>query len=272
MKFWTWILLGAIVVSFGLVACDYGNHTEPDLNYNKAEILGNEIYINESDLKPHGLDSLYINEGDTLMLELTSRLLNTPVYQWEVQDGSVFEIVPVADDPRSFYAVAKADSGTTTSLVLNDPANEASKDLHVIVTKHWVDPDLYMSLGKFGGHYYYMSRTKVTWPEANFNCEVAGGYLPCISSQEENVFLHEARTALDIGGAWIGIRYIPTDDGGFSLKKWVNGDDLTYEYFASKDGTGGYLALYFFAMRTDLNGIWSNYPVAQRFNYFIEME
>ena len=265
-------MLATIVAGIGIVACDFNSHTEPNLDYNKAEILGDEIYINESDLKAEGIDSLYINTGDTLLLTLTTRLLNAPDYQWNIQDDTIFEIVPFADDPLSFYAVAKADSGATTSFILTDPANEASKEMHVIVTSRWADPDLYIPLGAFNGHFYYISRTKVTWAEAKYNCELAGGYLPSIGSQEEQTFLFDSMMDQDMGATWIGIQYEPTDDGGFSLKKWINGDDLTYEYFRSKDGTGGYRALYFFAMTTSRSGIWSNYPVAQRFVHFLEME
>ncbi len=266
------LILFVAIVSFGIVACDFNSHTEPELNYNKAKILGDEIYINQSDDKPHGVDSLYINEGDTLLLKLTTRLLEDPEYQWTIEDNSVFEILPIADDPNSFYAVAKSDSGTTTSFTLKDNINEAEKEMQVVVTKFWADPDIFILLGRFGGHCYYISRSKITWPEANYNCDLAGGYLPCIATQEEHSFLFNAMMELDMGETWIGIRYEPTGDGGFTLLNWINGDGLTFEYFENKDGVDGFNARYFFAMLTTEGGLWNNYAVADRYNYFLELE
>lgn len=271
MKFNTMTLLGAIIISVGIVTCDFNSHTEPEINIDNAEILGHEIYINESPEKPKGIDSLYINEGDTLKLDLTTGLLNTPNYIWNVENDNVLKIIQIPGEPLSFYAVALMDSGITTTLLLDDDANDAYKKLNVVVTKYWADPDYYKPIGEFGGHHYYLSLRSKTWPEAKYNCEVAAGYLACINSQEENIFLNEVQKSEGTENIWIGIRYA-LYGSAYGLLYWVNGEEVTYDHFIDHNGPGKYAGRFYFAMATTANGIWINYPIAERFNYFLEIE
>ena len=271
MKFNTIIILVAVFISVGFVACDFNSHTEPEINIDRREIAGHEIYINKSTEKPKGIDSLYINEGDTLKLNLTTMLLKTPDYSWKVDDSSIFKIIQVQEDPFSFYAVALADSGTATTLLLDDNANDAYKRLNVIVTKHWADPDYFKPLGTFEGHYYFISRQNIPWPDAKNNCEIAAGYLACINSAEENLFLNEAQKSEDVGNVWIGIRYALVGSS-YGLIYWVNGEEVKYDHFINHNGPGKDGGRFYFAMEISNNGIWINYPIANRFKYLLEME
>ncbi len=271
MKFNIIILLGAVFISVGFVACDFNSHTEPEININRAEIAGQEIYINKSAEKPKGIDSLYINEGDTLKLNLTTMLLNTPDYSWNVEDGSALKIIPVPGDPFAFYAIAIADSGITTTLLLDDNANDAYKNLNVVVTKYWADPDYFKPLGIFDGHHYFLSLQTITWPDAKNNCEVAAGYLACIHSIEENMFHNEAQHVEDIDELWIGIKYTLVGSS-YGLLYWINGEKVTYDHFIDHNGPGKDSGRFYFAMNISNNGIWINYPIKYRFQYILELE
>lgn len=271
MKFNIMLLLGAIVISVGFVACDFNSHTEPEININKSKMLGNHIFVNKSPERPAGVDTLYINEGDTLKLDVATELLNTPNYIWNVKDDNVLKIIPVQEEPFSFYAVCLSDSGSETTLMLDDAANDAYKNLNVVVVKHWADPVYYSFLGEFGGHYYYLSRLRTPWPEAKNNCEAAAGYLACINSYEENAFLNEAQKDEDVANAWIGIRY-DLIGSAYGLVYWVNGEEVTYDHFINHNGPGKNSGAFYFAMAVANNGMWVNHPISDRFHYFLEME
>lgn len=266
------VIFGVIILSIGFAACDFNGHTEPELNINQAEILGEAIYINKSNEKPIGIvDTLYINEGDTIKLDLTSRLLNDPEYIWNVGDDNVLKIISIPNNPLSFYAVALSDSGETTTLLLEDDPNEANKKLNVVVTNQWADPDYYKSIGKFGGHHYFINLRTTKWLEAKDLCQNSGGYLACINSEEENLFLNEQRISEDDDGAvWIGLQYMPTSSGAFQAKHWVNGDSLIYIPHDLPDHNHG--STLFFAMIHSNYGRWSNNKVSASFRYFLELE
>lgn len=265
-------ILGMIIISIGFFACDFNSHTEPELNINQAEILGAVIYINKSNEKPIGIiDTLYINEGDTLKLDLTSRLLNDPEYMWDIKDDNVLKIISIPDDPLSFYAVALSDSGTATTMLLEDGSNEASKKLTIVVTKQWADPDYYKSIGKFGSHHYYISLRTTKWLEGKDLCEDAGGYLACINSDEENLFLNDQRIIeVDDGTVWIGLQYMPNSTGGFELNYWVNGDELIYKPHDLRGANSGRTA--YFAMINSNYGRWDAFNVSDDARYFLEIE
>lgn len=264
-------ILGVIIISIGFAACDFNGHTEPELNIDQAELLGEAIYINKSNEKPNGItDTLYINEGDTFKLNLTSKLLNVPEYVWDIEDDNVLKINPIPNNPRAFNAVALSDSGATTTLFLEDRPNEAKKKLNVVVVKQWADPVYYKSIGKFGGHHYYINRRITKWLEAKDLCENSGGWLVCINSEEENLFLNEQRiNEGDDGAVWIGLQYVPTSTGAFQGKYWVNGDSLVFKPGDLGDPDDNRL---FFAQIHSNYGGWLNYRSSDAFRYFLEME
>jgi Lectin C-type domain len=265
-------ILGLIIIGIGFASCDFNSHTEPELNIYQAEIYGESIYINKSNEKPIGItDTLFINERDTFKLDLKTRLLNDPEYIWDIEDDNVLKIIPIPDDPLTFYAVALSDSGATTTLLLEDDPNEASKKLNVVITKQWADPDYYKSIGKFGGHHYYINQKTTKWLEAKDLCENAGGYLACINSVEENLFLNEQRIIEgDDGAVWIGLQYVPNSTGGFEVKYWVNGDELIY---VPHDLPGAnYGRTLFFGLIHSNYGRWNNFKVSDGFRYILEIE
>ena len=265
-------ILGVIIISIGFTACDFNGHTEPELNIDQAGLLGEAIYINKSNEKPNGItDTLYINERDTFKLNLTSKLLNDPEYMWDIEDDNVIKIIPIPDDPLSFYAVSLSDSGAATTLLLEDAPNEANKKLNVVVTKQWADPDYYKSIGKFDGHHYYINPRATKWLEAKDLCENSGGYLVCINSEGENLFLNEQRIIeVDNGTVWIGLQYIPNSTGGFELNYWVNGDSLIYKPHDLRGANSGRTA--YFAMINSNYGRWDAFNVSDDARYILEIE
>lgn len=266
MKFKTILLLGALISMMSFFACDFKNHTEPELNVNNTLVLGQAIYVNASPLNPRGLNTLHINEGDTVGLMVTTDLLKDPNYSWSPVDGNVIKFVKETDDPTKALAIATGDSGATTTVKLRDSGNNAERSLNIVVEKHWADPAVFDYIGSVGGHYYYMSSNLKTWVQAVDVCEQAGGYLATINSMEENDLLDEGRGRVE--NVWIGLSFIKVGNS-WKLQEWVTGEPLDFENFRSKPGDPGIFAEYYFHL--DYGGKWENWH-EQPLNYFLEME
>jgi hypothetical protein len=269
MKYTSFILLAGLLLIAGFMACDWNNHTEPKINVDNSQVLGMAIYLNQSPVYPMGLNALFVNEGDTLDLMMSTDLLKEPEYVFTFQDEDVMQILPAGDDPAHYYVIAQADSGRATFLTVNDVGNHAVKELYVQVVKHWADPANFTFINSLGGHYYYLSNNLKGWVEAKQTCEEAGGYMAVINSAEENQLLDDGRGMIE--NAWIGIRFNRIGEGedDWELKYWVNGDTLDYENFVSKPSEPGIFAEYYFHM--DVNGRWENWHEIS-YNYFLEME
>jgi len=77
----------------------------------------------------------------------------------------------------------------------------------------------------FGGHWYLILPTKVSWPEARLMCQLMGGHLACIESNEEWKF------ALALAGAqtlWLG----GTDEDHEGKWTWINGSPWSFSAWA----------------------------------------
>ena len=264
MKFIVYLFLG-LMIAMTFVACDWNSHTEPELNVDNSDILGQAIFVNASPLKPGGVTDLYVNEGDTAIIHMSTALLREPNYQFNIEDESVVTIVKDSEDNMLAYAIAQADSGTSTSLTIVDNGNSrAKRDLNVHIVDHWADPDFFDFIGTFEGHYYYLSKNLRTWIEAEKICREAGGYMVAISTVEENNFLDEARGGIE--NVWIGIR-LNNVNGTFKITTWANGEQVDYSSFNST--SAGIFSEFYYYM--DANGSWENWHEIS-YNYFLEME
>ena len=76
-------------------------------------------------------------------------------------------------------------------------------------------------MGSLNGHDYYCSTSVANWPTAKLNCELNGGYLAVINSEEENTFLADL---LNLHSAWIGL----SDSQQEGVFEWVDGELLSY--------------------------------------------
>jgi len=268
MKKYIFLMLGAVVLILGITACDEDNSTGPEKTDGREE-LGKGILVNVTDTRPEGIDTLYINSGDTVQLTLSTILVNSPKYTWQSGDENLLQIKPEAGADSVAYAIAMGDSGMATSLKIIDSGNNAEKNVPVKIVKYWADPDLFEYLGSLHGHHYYISNNIRTWTQAKSICEEAGGHLVSINSPEENDLLDQGRIGIaeDI---WIGIKfYRENKDAKWKLDQWVTGEELDYENFRSKPGNPGIFMEIYFHMNAD--GKWENWH-ERNFNFFLEME
>jgi hypothetical protein len=278
MKFKTIVLLGVLLAASAFIACGLRSHTEPEININNADILGQGLFVNESAMKPYGVSTLYINVGDTLPLSVSTSLLKTPNYVWTPADDKVLKVTKDAANPLNAWAIAVGDSGAATTLKLSDVGNGAEKSIDVQIVKHWADPDFFNSIGNVNGHYFYISREVKTWTQARDICIEAGGYLAAISSAEENILLRSGMARLD--SVWIGLKLNNLNEGltnpdgtpmtpKWTLKFWDNGEALSFESFGEKISEPGiFYEVYYFMSRDSKWYSWHERPQY----YFLEME
>lgn len=73
----------------------------------------------------------------------------------------------------------------------------------------------------FSGNFYYFSRDKKSWQEAEKFCMSQGAHLASVTSQEEQAFLVQTTRA---GHHWIGL----TDQGTEGNWRWVDGTPFNY--------------------------------------------
>jgi hypothetical protein len=264
MKYKVIFLLGALA-ALTFVACDWNNHTEPELTVNNAEILGQAIFVNVTPTRQFGVDEIFINEGDTIKLEMSTALLRNPKYTFSPENGNIVKVSKDGSDNMVAWAIATGDSGTTTKLKIVDTGNSnAERFINVNIVKHWADPEFFTFIGTFQGHYYYISNNLRGWVEAERLCREAGGYMVAIGTVEENAFLNEARGRIE--NVWIGIR-LNNVNGNFVLTTWANGEEIDYRSFNST--AGGIFSEFYYYM--DANGKWENWHEIS-YNYFLEME
>lgn len=232
------------------------------VNVRDDKALG--IYINQSFRRPTGINTFFINEGDTVVLEVKSILINQPQYIWKSADESILKFEAYPNSDSLVYAIAIGDSGSQTSFTLQDDGNNTSKELPVFVVKHWADPLFYIHIGSLNNHHYYISSLKKTWSEAKEDCEAQGGHLATITSKEENdlISLAPERNGLD---TWIGLSFI----NNANLRRWVTDEIVIYENFAAKPADPGIFAEYYFYMQQD--GEWENWHEIA-YQYCLEME
>jgi len=252
------LLLGCIIFA---TSCREIKIVDPDTNKDEK---GLGIFINQSFLRPTGIDTLFINEGDTVKLTVNTILLNTPEYSWESVNEAVLKFIPDQNTENSVSAVAVADSGNITEVTLSDVGNDASKTIVVKIMKYWADSLFFSFMGSIDSHYYYMSTQKKTWSEAKIECEQIGGHLLSISSKEENELVHLSPFR-DPDGAWIGMSFIDNPN----LNRWVNGESVSYENYRSKPGDPGIFAEYYFYM--DYEGKWENWHEIA-YQFVLEMD
>ena len=77
-------------------------------------------------------------------------------------------------------------------------------------------------------HTYTIVEQPMTWAEAESYCESQGGYLACITSQEENEQVKSMIADSSCTLFWIGAQR--NSPGGFT---WVTGEDMTFTEWAA---------------------------------------
>lgn len=254
------LLLPVFIFNF---ACRDINTVEPKVD---KEDRGKGIFINMSTERPIGIDTLFINEDDTLELVASSVLPGLPNFTWSSEDENVLKIVVSQDSQAIAYAIAIAEKGAKTKFILEDSNNEAKKTVPVKIVKYWADPVYFSYMGELNGHHYYMSFQKMFWPQCKDFCEQAGGHLVTITSIDESNFLIDNRNPY-VEKNWIGLTFLFGNKG---LNYWITGEELTYQNFIKgKPPDPGIFAENYFFMRGD--GKWDNWHEIN-YNFILEME
>jgi hypothetical protein len=244
-------------------ACRDINTVEPKVD---PEDRGQGIFINKTAERPVGIDTLFINEGDTLELVASSVLPGVPSFTWNSDDENVLKIFVSPDSQAKVYAIAMGQIGATTNFVLEDSTNEARKTIPVKVMQYWADAVYFSYMGELAGHHYYMSYQKMFWTQAKDFCEKAGGYLATITSADESNFLIDNRNPF-VEFNWIGLTFL---FGNRGLNYWITGEELTYQNFTGGKPTDpGIFAENYFFMQGD--GKWENWHEIA-YNFILEME
>jgi len=73
----------------------------------------------------------------------------------------------------------------------------------------------------YRGHWYKLFLERTTWHEAKKRCEDMGGYLACVGSRAESMFLIRCARRQQV---WLG----GTDEGQEGAWTWVNGEPFTF--------------------------------------------
>lgn len=225
------------------------------------------MIINKSFYHPWGIDTLFINELDSLELDVSTILLIPPDYTWTSNDENVLKITPNSTVDSMALAIAVGDSGVVTSFTISDQGNDVSKTVPVKVMKYWADPLIFEFIGEFNGHYYYISNHKKTWLEGKEQCEKSGGHLLTITSEEENKFISDSPLRIN-EDIWIGLTYLFGND---KITHWITEEPIIFRSFVGAyTGTGpGDFAEYYFYMNP--NGEWNQWH--EKINrYVMEME
>jgi len=262
MKVKIFVLLISVAFIFNF-ACRDINTVEPKID---PEDRGQGIFINMSAERPVGIDTLFINEGDTLELVASSVLPGRPGFTWSSEDENVLKVMVSPDSQAIAFAIAMGREGTATNFILEDSTNTAKKTIPVKVMRLWADPLYFFLMGELNDHRYYMSIYKKVWTQARDLCEKAGGHLVAITSSEESNFLIDNRIPF-IENNWIGLTFL---FGNRGLNKWITGEPLTYQNFTGGKPTDpGIFAENYFYMNS--SGKWAKWHEIN-YNFILEME
>lgn len=101
------------------------------------------------------------------------------------------------------------------------------------------------SAREFNGHYYQVITTELTWEQAELQCELKGGHLVTITSQEEQDFVYGLTGEDD---AWLGGKYV---NGKWT---WITGEAFSYTNWNPDQPSGGVDYLQFW----DGEGKWDD--------------
>lgn len=101
------------------------------------------------------------------------------------------------------------------------------------------------SAQEFNGHYYQVITTELKWEQAELQCELKGGHLATITSQEEQDFIYSLTGKDD---TWIGGKCV---NGKWT---WITGEPFSYTNWNPGQPSGGTIYLQFW----DGEGKWDD--------------
>ncbi|MHB2154192.1 LamG-like jellyroll fold domain-containing protein [Calditrichota bacterium GD2] len=111
------------------------------------------VRINATEEKPEGIDELEILETDTVSLTASTYLQNNPPqYTWASANESVVKVEPYLKNSALASIIAVGDSGQTTTIIVEDVANNLSKTIDVVITKSSIPTDGLVAYYPFNGN------------------------------------------------------------------------------------------------------------------------
>ena len=131
--------------------------------------------------------------------------------------------------------------------------------------------DGFSYMGSLDGHHYYYYPVSSSWTAAYDICFGAGGYLPVVTSSEENDFLLSITS--DLSGephVWIGL----TDETTEGTFEWVNGETLNYTNWDTgepNNQTGEDYVIMHSSNHTN-PGSWNDSPNSMNYPFLMEIE
>ncbi|WAR16594.1 PGCB-like protein [Mya arenaria] len=87
---------------------------------------------------------------------------------------------------------------------------------------------------QFGSSMYLSFSAERSWQDAQNTCELMGGHLVTITTQEENNFVLGLRVD-PLSDTWVGANDLSVE-GNFT---WITGEEWTYSKFTNADGWNG---------------------------------
>ncbi|VDI14474.1 Hypothetical predicted protein [Mytilus galloprovincialis] len=118
---------------------------------------------------------------------------------------------------------------------------------------------------KYNGHCYYFGEDRLSWFNAQRNCQLIGGNLVKIDDSSENSWLKSNTNGAGTGGYWIGLYDLV--EGEF---RWTNDQEVvSYKNFRSgkPDNAGGREDCVYLYYNT---GQWEDYPCKNNLKYICE--
>ena len=96
------------------------------------------------------------------------------------------------------------------------------------ISSRAVTTDIPSDAVEFNGHYYYAFDEGKTWTEAKEKCEVIGGHLVTITTQEEQEIVESIIKNGTKSCYWLG----GTDETAEGQWKWITGEEFKYTHWA----------------------------------------
>ncbi len=106
-----------------------------------------------------------------------------PQYTWTSTNSNIASTGPNVNDPFKGFMKGEGNWEQVTSITVEDKANNLKKSVVAILN---VDKTIFAFVDSLNKHFYYISKIKEEWEVAETICELNGGHLATITSEEEN--------------------------------------------------------------------------------------
>ena len=154
-------------------------------------------------------------------------------------------------DKLKIYVFDNEETAGGTHFILGDLALSYER----IDPDDQTSGDLDDQLRYYNGHTYLVLNDSMTWAQADEYCELIGGHLATITSQEENDFIKYL--TLNAGKAiyWLG----GMEDQSTGEWFWITGEKWDYTNWNVREPTGGQYYLTFLSDSANLIASWALY-------------